>query len=542
LLPARLFLWPPFTIATSQAEEVVVGLDNFDRTRETNVRTRAAITLITLAICLSVGLHASTFYVDARAGNDSNLGISPGAPWQTLQKVNANRFKAGDRIMFHAGSHWEGQLALTNSGTESSPIIVDRYGKGPLPRIDGQGKVENVIQLVNVEWVEVRHLEITNHGEQPGVRRAVLIATANFGTAHHLRISDLYIHDVNGTNARKDNGGILFRTLGDKVPSRFDGLVIERNIIWKVDRSAIAGESNQIDRARWFPSLHVVIRDNFVEDVGGDGIVPWATDHALIERNVVLHCNERAGSYNAGIWPWSTDSSLFELNEAAFTHSTRDGEGFDSDYNSKNSTFRYNYSHDNDGGFMLICTPAKRDPEKNIGNTGTVVEYNISRNDHARIFNLSGADQTTVEHNAVYTSEHEDVQIVLTSSWDGWSNGAVFRGNTFDVAGIGRYGHGIDRGSDGAYRIAPGWGGATGVVFERNEFFGHNIDLPYDPSATVDAKYHAARVNWREPVFDPANPRRFSAYLKKHRQWMLQLFAKQLGRIPDPNLKLWASP
>jgi hypothetical protein len=264
--------------------------------------------------------------------------------------------------------------------------------------------------------------------------------------------------------------------------------------------------------------------------VGGDGIVPWATDHALIEHNIVLHCNERAGSYNAGIWLWSTDSSLFELNEAAFTHSARDGEGFDSDYNSKNSTFRYNYSHDNDGGFMLICTPVKRDPEKNIGNTGTVIEYNISRNDHARIFNLSGADQTFVQHNAIYTSELDDVQIVLTSSWDGWSNGAVFRDNTFDVAGIGRYGHGIDRGSDGKYRIAPGRGGATGVAFERNEFFGRNVDLPFDPSATVDAKYHPARMHWGEPVFDPANPRRFSAYLKKHRRWMLHLFAKQFGR------------
>jgi hypothetical protein len=499
---------------------------------ETNVRTQLAITLITLLILLPVALRASTFYVDAHIGNDSNLGNSPSTPWQTLQKVNASRFTAGDRIMFHAGSRWEGQLVVSSSGTENAPILVDRYGKGPLPRIEGEGEVENVLQLINVEDVEVRHLEITNHGEQPGARRAVLIAATNVGTLHHVIVSDLYVHDVNGTNERKDTGGIVFGTFGDKIPSRFDGLVIERNIVWKVDRSAIAGESNQIDRARWFPSLHVVIRDNYVEDVGGDGIVPWATDHALIEHNVVLHCNKRAGSYNAGIWPWSARDSLFQLNEAAFTHTTRDGEGFDSDYNSKNSTFRYNYSHDNEGGFMLICTPVKRDPKKNIGNTGTVIEYNISRNDHTRIFNLSGADQTTVSHNAIYISEGDDVQVVLTSSWDGWSNGAVFRENTFDVAGIGRYGHGIDRRPDGTYRIAPGWGGATGIVFQGNEFFGHNFDMPSDPSATVDAKYHPTKVNWKEPAFDPANPRRFSAYLKKHRQWMLQLFASQFGHRP----------
>lgn len=498
-----------------------------------NVRTKLAIALMTSLIFPAVALHASTYYVDAQTGNDSNLGTSPSSPWQTLQKVNASRFKAGDRLMFHAGSRWKGQLVLSSSGTETAPIMVDRYGKGPMPRIDGEGKVENVLQLFNVEGVEVRRLEITNHGEQPGVRRAALIAATNVGTLRHVIISDLYIHDVNGTNERKDTGGILFRTFGDKMPSRFDGLTIERNVIWKVDRSAIAGESNQIDRARWFPSLYVVIRDNYVEDVGGDGIVPWATDHALIEHNVVLHCNKRAGSYNAGIWPWSTRDSLFQLNEVAFTHTTRDGEGFDSDYNSKNSTFRYNYSHDNDGGFMLICTPVQRDPEKNIGNTGTVIEYNISRNDHARIFNLSGADQTTVSRNAIYISEGDDVQVLLTSSWNGWSNGAVFRNNTFDVAGVGRYGHEVGRKPDGTYDIAPGWGAATGIVFTENEFLGRNVDMPSDTYARVEAKYHPVDIDWTEPTFDPADPKRINAFLKEHRRWMLRLLNRQFGHRPN---------
>ena len=87
--------------------------------------------------------------------------------------------------------------------------------------------------------------------------------------------------------------------------------------------------------------------------------------------------------YNAGIWPWSTDNSLFQLNEAAFTRTTQDGQGFDSDYNSSNTKFQYNYSHDNEGGFLLICSPVKRNQEDNIGNSGTVVRYNISRNDRA---------------------------------------------------------------------------------------------------------------------------------------------------------------
>jgi hypothetical protein len=497
------------------------------------VKARSALVLIGMSFVVPVLMYASTFYVSALGGDDSNLGTSPSAAWKTLEKVNGHLYKAGDRIMLRAGSRWEGHLVLSSSGSEGAPILVDQYGEGALPRIDGDGKVENVIELINVEEIEVRHIEITNRGEQSGLRRGVLVAVENFGTAHHLLISDLYIHDINGTNERKETGGILFRTVGDKVPSRFDDLLIQRNIVWKVDRSAIAAQSSESARSRWNPSLHVVIRDNYVEDIGGDGIVPWATDGALIEHNVVLHCNSRAGSFNAGIWPWSTDNSLFRLNEAAFTQTTRDGEGFDSDYNSRNTQFLYNYSHDNEGGFMLICAPGKRNPAENIGNTGTVIRHNISRNDHNRTFNLSGADQTTVEQNAIYTSPEDDVQVLLVSSWDGWSKGAVFRQNTFDVAGTAHYGHEVHRSQDGKYEIAPGWGEATDIQFEGNRFFGHNVDLPPDPKALIDPTYHSESLDWNEPVFNPAHPEDFSAYLVEHRQWLMQLFTAQFGHSPQ---------
>ena len=502
------------------------------------VKTPLVLLIVGLCLVVPASLHATTYYVDSSRGNDTNVGTSPARSWKSLEKVNSSHYRPGDRILFRCGSEWEGQLVPSSSGAEGAPIVFDQFGSGRLPRIDGNGAVEEVIRMENVEYVEVHHLEITNHGAEPALRRGVLIGVTNFGTAHRLLVSDLYIHDVNGTNARKENGGILFRTIGDKKPSRFDGLTIERNIVWKVDRSAIVAQSTEIARSKWYPSLHVVIRDNYAEDVGGDGIVPWATDHALIEHNVVMHCNRRAESYNAGIWPWSTDNSLFQLNEAAFTHTTRDGEGFDSDYNSRNTRFRYNYSHDNEGGFMLICTPGKRNPVENIGNTGTVIEHNISRNDHTRIFNLSGADQTTVDRNAIYIDPKDDVQVLLVSNWDGWSNGATFRGNTFDVAGTGRYGHEVEHNPDGTYKIGAGWGGAKEIQFEGNRYFGRNIDVPNDPAAVVDQQYHPAKLDWNEPVFDPAHPEKFSAYLAAHRRWMMHLFVSQFGEQPqlEPSL------
>jgi hypothetical protein len=477
---------------------------------------------------------AATYYVDSALGGDTSAGTSQSAPWKTLSKVNAGQFRPGDRILFKSGSVWQGQLAPKSSGAEGAPIILDRYGQGPKPRIDGGGQVEDVVRLYNVQQIEVRNLELTNHGAKPAIRRGVHIFLDNFGPAKHIAIAELYIHDINGSNgvehSDKDNGGIVFRTVGDKVPSRFDGLIIERNIVWKVDRSAIVADSYHALRTHWFPSLNVVIRDNYVDDIGGDGIVPWATDGVLVEHNIARDCNRRAGSYNAGIWPWSTDNSLFQLNEASFTRTTLDGEGFDSDFNSRNTLFQYNYSHENEGGFMLICTPGKRDPQENVGNIGTLIRYNISRNDRTRIFHLAGAaEHTTVHDNAIYVDPGVDVQMLAITDWEGWADGAVFRNNTFHVEGIGRYGHEVTR-NKGTYEIGPGWGPAKGIVFEGNRYIGRHIDRPEDSTGVALESEKAPKLDWNAPQFDPARPDGFDRFLAKHRQWIMRLFEQQFAK------------
>jgi len=484
-----------------------------------------------LMVAAALASQAATYYVDSAFGEDASRGNRPNAPWQTLKKVNSTEFRPGDRILFRCDSVWRGQLAPKSSGAEGKPIVISLYGRGERPRIDGDGSVEDAVRLYNVQYIELRNLEVTNHANGESVRRGVHIFLDNFGTAKHIVVAGMYIHDVNGTNAKKDNGGIIFRTNGDRTPSRFDGLTIERNIIWKVDRSAIAAQSYHWSRAHWFPSLNVVIRDNLVDDIGGDGIVPWATDGALVEHNIARNCNRRAGSYNAGIWPWSTDNSLFQLNEASSTRTTLDGQGFDSDFNSRHTLFQYNYSHDNEGGFMLICTPGKRNAEQNLGNIGTVVRHNISRNDRARIFHLSAAEKTVVEDNAIYVGPDLDVQMLIVTDWEGWADGALFRNNLFNVQGVARYGHDVGRDKAGLYQIAAGWGPAKGIVFEGNRYIGRQIDRPEDAKAVVEEKATAPELEWDGPPFDPAHPEGFDAFLLHHRQWMMGLLQGQFGQV-----------
>ena len=66
------------------------------------MKARSALVLIGMSFVVPVLMYASTFYVSALGGDDSNLGTSPSAAWKTLEKVNGHLYKAGDRIMLRA--------------------------------------------------------------------------------------------------------------------------------------------------------------------------------------------------------------------------------------------------------------------------------------------------------------------------------------------------------------------------------------------------------------------------------------------------------
>ena len=430
-----------------------------------------------------------TFYVDSRGGEDTNAGSSSAAAWKTLAKVNATTFLPGDRILLKSSSVWEGQLWPKGSGAEGKPITVGMYGGGVKPVINGGGTVEDTVLLKNQEYWEIENLEITNTAPQRAERRGVHVALEDYGEAHHIYIRSLTIHEVNGVDSVKPNGGIDYTSVGAKKPSRFIDLRIENNEIYRVDRSGIFGWSDSWVRSKWFPSLRVVVRGNHLHDIGGDGIVVVATEGALVEYNVVGHANQRSEGYNVAIWAWSADNTVIQYNEAYETKGQRDGEGFDSDWNSRNTLIQYNYSHDNDGGFLLICNEGGHKPEESAGNTGTVVRYNISQNDRTRGINIAGpVKDSLIYNNTIYVGPEHSIDLLLFSDWHGWSESTYFYNNIFYVAGAARFSYGVSRASDGAYVSAHGFGESKDNLFDANNFYGVEV-------AANDA--HAVRLEPR---------------------------------------------
>lgn len=336
-------------------------------------------------------IYAKTYYVDSKSGDDSFSGTSVHKPWKTLWKVNQKTFKPGDKILFAAGSSFDGVLKFKGSGKKGKPISVDRYGKGKKPLIQGKGWSEATILLSNVEYWEVRNLEITNKGaKRKGKRRGVIVRAEDFGDCHHIVLEGLEIHDVNGLLEKKKGGGsaILWENKGKNKQTRFVDLQILNNYMHHCERNAINSRGN-IQRTNWHPSVGVVIRGNLIENIPGDGIVPIGCDGALIEYNVIRKGVDimEKGDAAAGIWPWSSDNTLVQFNEVSDHRAKWDGQAYDSDFNCIGTTFQYNYSFDNWGGFMLICNNGNTHGQPmNIGTKNTKIQYNLSVNDGIRSY------------------------------------------------------------------------------------------------------------------------------------------------------------
>lgn len=411
------------------------------------------------------------YYVDSLHGDDANNGKSVAHPWLTLTHINEGEFGPGDQILLKAGSHWQGFLSPGGSGAEGSPVRITRYGAGPKPALDAGEKYLATLYLSNVEQWEISDLEIANRGKvrQPGLA-GVQVRLDNFGTAHHLQLKNLDVHDVIGSLVKDSGGGsgINCSNGGSKVKSRFDGLLIEGCHLQRTDRNGITMDGNW-SRADWYPSLHVIIRGNLLEDIGGDGIVPIGCDGALVEKNILHGGRTRCDDYAAGIWPWSCDNTTIQFNEVSGMKGDKDAEGYDSDYNCRNTLFQYNYSHNNDGGFMLICNNGTSKMPWNIGNSGTVIRYNISQDDGLHTFNISGpCRDTLIYNNTFYIGKGQDIPAVSSGNWGGdWSENTRFLNNIFLVDG----------------KTTFDFGGMRRTVFGNNVFHGSIVNKPEDAHA-----------------------------------------------------------
>ncbi len=396
--------------------------------------------------------NSNTYYIDSKKGNDRNSALTPNKPWKSLKKVNNQTFHPGDRILFKAGYLYNGVLEPKGRGTKDHPIVISSYGVGKKPLINGWGQKLHTLLLYNVEYWEVNNLSITNKGKNSQARRhGVTIHAQDIGELHHIVLNNLEIHQVNGNLKKKEGagGGIVVINRGNRTPSRFIDLQILNSHIHHVTRNGINFHGNS-RRDKWFPNLGVHIKGNLIEQVPGDGIVVIASDGAIVEHNILRDFPDilPEGDAAAGIWPWSADNTIIQFNEVSGHKAKWDGQGFDSDFNSFGTIIQYNYSHDNYGGFLLVCNKGQSLGENNNkGTVDTIIRGNVSINDgirpyptHAGIFSPTFHITGPVENTQIYDniiivpkkSKGLDNTLIDMDNWGGpWPINTLFENNQF---------------------------------------------------------------------------------------------------------------
>jgi hypothetical protein len=214
-------------------------------------------------------------------------------------------------------------------------------------------------------------------------RHGIFVTATDSGTHKNFVIRNCYIHHVTGVHDNFNNGGIVFRVTGNALPTKFDGVLIENNEIrnisgvgirtkstWEADPDDPRGVARPIGR---HAHLNVVVRGNRVSDVTRNAIIIGSADSPLAEYNIM---GPRIATETTGntLYNYATDDALIQYNEAFGNHgpaSDKDRGGFDADYNSRNTVFQYNYSHDNNFAFAIM---------RKYGQ-GIYFHHNISIND-----------------------------------------------------------------------------------------------------------------------------------------------------------------
>lgn len=111
----------------------------------------------------------TNYYIDSENGNDEVDGLSPKTAWKSLENVDGREFEPGDKILFKAGTEYEGKFYPQGSGTAENPISIDIYdgnviGKeaGERAAIHAGGESAAAIELENVNHWNISNMEVTN--------------------------------------------------------------------------------------------------------------------------------------------------------------------------------------------------------------------------------------------------------------------------------------------------------------------------------------------------------------------------------------------
>ena len=322
--------------------------------------------------------YGTTYYLDASIGKTDGDGLTPANAFDSLEDINAKTFQPGDQILIKAGTQYTGTLWPKGSGCEGYPIVIDMYGQGDKPLIDGNGayfmpqvkdwqgpftgetgdQIGAAVYLYNQEYIEINNLEVKNQGDNVNRDRSgIRVEGYDYGVIDHIYIRNCYVHDVRGYNGQDDIYPVV-PTNPDGSPT--DGFTDEdqtnpntTNTFWGARTTHRTGGINfvtytarlpesknefnvpvqELDETKQITTFNdILIENNTVENCQANGITTTNVkgtldDVAFRHTNVVIRGNDIHNVTRSGIIPIYTNGVLVEYNKVDTFQSTYEGYG-----------------------------------------------------------------------------------------------------------------------------------------------------------------------------------------------------------------------
>lgn len=356
-----------------------------------------------------------TYYVSASTGNDLDDGLSPSTAFATLDRVNSILLRPGDRILFRSGEQWRGMFWPKGSGTASQPIEIGRYDGAEPPLLDGDGYQSSIL-IVDDDHYVIWGLALTNEADhldssglpkvEPGFDgpanddgsgenvRFGLKVVARSRSLTGFTLSDLLVRDIYPSPA---DVAQAHRGYGIKFESQSNAAAGEIRTISSVDMDGLAVERTG-HYGVWIRPLgldglddhkheNFTLRNSNFLDTGGSGFVAVKAANVLVEGNLFdrsgSHIDPRMWQRGSGLWAFDSRDVVIQHNEMRNARGPLDSYGVHIDYNNENVVVQFNYSYNNEGGFVQILG----------ANEDCGYRYNISVRDGSRVEGVDGALQ-----------------------------------------------------------------------------------------------------------------------------------------------------
>ena len=349
---------------------------------------------------------ASVFYVNNSTGDDNNNGLSPLTPFKTIDKLNTLLFNPGDSILFKSGEEFKGMFWVKGSGNQQNPIFLGSYGGSTKPILNGDG-YQSCILIYNDDGIVIKNLQLNNEnshldslgnvkqligfggaantwGSGKNVRFGIKVVT-DTDSLNYFVMDSLEIHHIFPTPSLSSNihkgYGIKFETQSDTANNDYN-LISNVNIsncfIHHTGHYGIWIKSIGLNNLDGFKNSNITIENTLFEHTGGSGFVPNKSIDVLVESCVFNHTgssdDSRMWERGSGMWPFDCKNVIAQHNYFMNAHGPADSYGAHIDYGNENVVFQYNYSYNNEGGFVEILGD----------NINCGYRYNISVNDGYR--------------------------------------------------------------------------------------------------------------------------------------------------------------